>query len=155
MLYTIGKTEGYRKYMKDCLEKGIKPEKGKGGTVWLNIGDVIAYLREISNGNEYTIYGVKAEWLLDTCLPEWNGEESENDPKKIKYRELLRDAELVELEHEEKTEIKIKEKQIRYRLIIAISILIIVFTITVIRDAHDAFIIAILILIAHEIKRHD
>lgn len=95
MLYTIGKTEGYKKYMKDCLEKSIKPEKRKGGTVWRHIEDILDYLREISNGNEYTIYGVIAEWIIDTKLPEWNGDPSEI--KDIKYHELLRDAEIVKL----------------------------------------------------------
>ena len=95
MLYTVGTTEGYKKYMKDCLEKKEKPEKRKGGTVWRHIEDVLDYLREISNGSEYKIYGVIAEWILDTKLPEWNGDPSEI--KDIKYHELTRDAEIVEL----------------------------------------------------------
>jgi hypothetical protein len=47
-----------------------------------DIAKILDDLREISNGSEYKIYGVIAEWILDTKLPEWNG-----DPSEIKEKE--------------------------------------------------------------------
>jgi hypothetical protein len=122
MLYTLGKTEAYESYIKSCLQINIKPEKRKGGTVWLSIKDVISYLKEIYPNNdetkEYTIYEVIANWEKDTKLPEWSGLESER--KNVKYRELTRDAEIkkiakylyIEIEIETDKEEKNKKEEL-------------------------------------------
>ena len=79
MIYTIGKTIGYEKYMRDNLD----PRKGIGGSVWQNLEDVRRYLEETQQ-HDYSIYGVEADWDKDT-------EEAPGEP----WRTLIRSARLV------------------------------------------------------------
>lgn len=86
MIYTIGHTESYRKYVRE--QSPAKPEKlgrtaeYEGGSVWRTIEEAVANCPE-----GYSVWGVIADFDKDT-EPNRDG-----NP----WNDLLRDAELVDL----------------------------------------------------------
>jgi len=91
MIYTLGKTDLYEKYLDhkpDAKKKG-RTKDYEGGTVWETTEDAQKYINECCSPNEFSIYGVEADWKRDT-LPEI-------DPTGYNSRSLKRDAKLVRL----------------------------------------------------------
>ena len=72
MIYTVGRTESYRKYMEQCGEECKKLGKGfykgkdyTGGSVWKTSQEAKEYLilHELSS---YSVWEIDADWDKDT-----------------------------------------------------------------------------------------
>ena len=63
MIYTLGIKKNYELYLHqfDMLKKDV------GGTVWKTFEDVKQYVEKF-NLNEYSIYGVLADWNKDAKI---------------------------------------------------------------------------------------
>lgn len=87
MIYTIGQTLSYEKYFTnpEYWNNGV-PQKAAGGSVWKTKDEVLEYLSIGYHGEEFTIYGVLADWEKDT-------ENTGNS-----WNDLLRDADLIKLD---------------------------------------------------------
>jgi len=83
MIYTLGLTESYERYFREDAE----PRKAVGGSVWRTEAEVEAYKRHRPSWlNDYSIYGVEADWERDTKPVEG-----------ARWHELTREAKLVKL----------------------------------------------------------
>ena len=83
MLYTIGRIDIYESY----LDTDCDAAKGKTGSVWETLEEVQCYFNKHPGFRGYRIYGVEADWNLDT--EPISGE---------KWRGLTRSAKLVRLD---------------------------------------------------------
>lgn len=86
MIFTVGHTISYQEYFNNpkYWNNGV-PQKAKGGSVWKTKDEVLEYLSIGYHGEEFSIYGVLADWEQDT----------ENTGKS--WNNLLRDADLIRL----------------------------------------------------------
>lgn len=81
MIFTVGRTKGYEKYM----DEDPKPGKGEGGSVWETREEAERYLEETGQ-SDYSVYGVLAYWDTETAAVEG-----------VTWRSLTRPADLVRL----------------------------------------------------------
>jgi hypothetical protein len=91
MIYTIVRREDYLKTLAESPDGSVyKVGQGDGypgGSVWKTYGEAAYYARTNHYQGEYLVFGVKAEWGVDTA------------PNPLAYwHDLLVDAELVVLE---------------------------------------------------------
>lgn len=89
MIYTIGHTESYLKYheeLGDEFEKlGAQDEEGyTGGSVWQTIEGALG-----SCGNQYSVWGVDADWDKDTYPA--------NEPDNSSMHYLVNTSKLIKL----------------------------------------------------------
>lgn len=89
MIYTIGHTESYEKYLneqgEDCKKSGPTPGY-RGGSVWKTREDAQEYLDEYGM-EDYSVYGVLADWDTETRYDD-SGES---------WNDLLVDARIVRI----------------------------------------------------------
>ena len=83
MIYTVGKIDIYENY----LDTDPDAAKGKTGSVWQTLEDIQKYVNGNSSLRNFRVYGVEADWELDTEIIE-----GEN------WRSLIRSAKLVRLD---------------------------------------------------------
>jgi len=87
MIYTIGNTTNYNQFFIDQE----RPQKlgrcsySPGGSVWRTFDEAQKYLNGIDS-DEFSIYGVIADWEKDTIQGEGKG-----------WHDLLKNADLVKL----------------------------------------------------------
>jgi len=62
VVYTIGKIDIYESY----LDSDPDAAKGKTGSVWENLESVQTYFDNHPGLSDFRIYGVEADWDLDT-----------------------------------------------------------------------------------------
>jgi len=70
MIFTVGRAILYESYFS---EQEV-PIKAVGGSVWRTYQEATQYLLKNEIQNEYLVYGVFADWDLDTKITEygWN-----------------------------------------------------------------------------------
>ena len=62
MIYTVGRANIYEGY----LDSDPAAAKGKAGSVWETLDGVLAYIDGHSELDGFCVYGVDADWELDT-----------------------------------------------------------------------------------------
>jgi len=82
MIFTIGRTDIYEQY----LDTDLNPRKSHGGSVWPSLVTARNYLTQ-AQLFEFSVYGVDADWDMDTII--------EEDQE---YRSLTRVAKLLRIE---------------------------------------------------------
>lgn len=82
MLYTIGNTESYTRYL---AQYGAECKKAVGGSVWRTYREASKYLKGERKDDEYSVYGVDANWDTDT------------EPTEYKWHSLNKDCRIIEL----------------------------------------------------------
>ncbi|SCM79820.1 conserved hypothetical protein [uncultured Pleomorphomonas sp.] len=93
MIYTIGHRESYRRGLAEMQSTFFKLGKGEykgepyaGGAAFSSWDDAATYLVSTGHQDDYSVYGLMADWEADT-------EQLEGEP----FRRLLRDAQIVSL----------------------------------------------------------
>lgn len=90
MIFTIGHTKSYKKYLKEATKDNPAKKMGRrsdypGGSVWETFQDVSFYLFQ-HELPEFSIFGVLADWKTETISS------SEGN-----WHDLLVDAEIIDL----------------------------------------------------------
>ena len=91
MLYTLGRKSEYDKY----LDSDPNASKGIGGSVWQDKQTIDLYLQKNAQP-EFEIYGVEADWDLDT-KPGSTMSVGSYKPSEVPWRSLTRNAKLIRL----------------------------------------------------------
>lgn len=68
MVYTVGHTENYKAAIaaNGVIQKTGKREGYQGGIIFQNVEDAKRYLDETGNADIWSVWGVDAEWGVDT-----------------------------------------------------------------------------------------
>lgn len=90
MIYTIGNTKNYNTYLKEIpnLKKKGRDRDYQGGSVFKTLEDAENYLDDLELNNEYSVYGVEADWDKDT--------DTSLDGS-TRYRDLLIDSKIIKI----------------------------------------------------------